>query len=198
MDICPPILRDLPTELVGDRLLLRPYREGDGEAIFAAIDESRERLAPWLPFALTTRSLEDSEAFARQSAAKWLLRESLNFGMWHRQSNVYLGAVGLHVLDWDVPSFEIGYWIRSSMEGKGLVSESVRLVCTLAFERLDAVRIIIRCDAANVRSAATAARAGFTQEARLRCNAWGTGGSLRDTLLFAMLRADYQAVASGL
>jgi hypothetical protein len=39
-----PTLIDLPDELVGSRVLLRPYRAADAEQVFAAIDESREHL----------------------------------------------------------------------------------------------------------------------------------------------------------
>ena len=38
-------------ELRGDRVLLRLYRPEDAPEVFAAINESRERVKVWLPWA---------------------------------------------------------------------------------------------------------------------------------------------------
>lgn len=187
----PPILRDLPTEIVGERVLLRPYRPGDGEAIWQAIDESRESLRPWLPWVDATKSAADSEMAARRAAGRWLLREDLTVGVWERTIGTLLGGSGLHRMNWDIPSFEIGYWLRTSAEGKGYMTEAVRLLCRLTFETLGANRVEIKCDAKNERSAAIPRRLGFVHEATLRNHDRDVSGELRDTLIFAMTPADY-------
>ena len=185
------ILQHLPEELVGERVLVRPYRPGDGTALFEAVDESREHLRPWMPWAEQHRTSDDSEAYARRSHARWLLREDLSMGFWERDTNRYLGGSGLHRIDWDVPSFEIGYWIRASAEGRGFVTETVRLLCTLAFETLKANRVFIRCDSRNARSAAIPRRLGFVHESTLRNDARALSGDLRDTFSFSMTPEDY-------
>lgn len=45
-----PILREIPEELVVERVLLRPYRPGDGAQLWEAINESREHHLPWIPW----------------------------------------------------------------------------------------------------------------------------------------------------
>ncbi|HZT42355.1 MAG TPA: GNAT family N-acetyltransferase [Chthonomonadaceae bacterium] len=185
------ILRELPEELVGKRVIVRPYRPGDGAALFEAIDESREHLAPWMPWTKEHKTPDDSEAYARRSQARWLLREDLGVGLWERETGRYLGGSGLHRIQWDVPSFEIGYWIRASAEGKGYMTEAVRLLCRLAFDTLEANRVFIRCDSRNTRSAAIPRRLGFQHEATLRNDARSLSGELRDTFHFAMTPEDY-------
>ena len=187
----PPILINLPDELIGERVLVRPLRSGDGTVVYEAVDESREQLDPWMPWAKNTKAADDSEVAARRGAAKWLLREDLMVGIWERETGRYLGGSGLHRIDWSVPAFEIGYWIRTSAQGRGYVSETVRLLCGLAFETLAAKRVEIRCDALNVRSNAVPRRLGFVQEAILRSDCRGESGELRDTLIFAMTPEDY-------
>ena len=76
-----PILIDLPEELVSERTLLRPYRNGDGVAMFEAIDESREHILPWMPFGPGHVTSDDSETLIRTFAAKWQLREDMAMGM---------------------------------------------------------------------------------------------------------------------
>lgn len=188
------ILRDLPPELAGPRVLVRPYRAGDGADLFEAIDESREHLKRWMPWESSHQQVEDSEVFARQSAAKWLNREELVVGIWARDTGRFLGGSGLHPIDLEVPEFEVGYWIRRTAEGRGYVSETVRLLVRLAFEKLGANRVRLRCDSRNERSAAVARRLGFVHEGTLRCDARDPSGHLRDTMYFSLISSDYEAL----
>lgn len=189
--IQPPILRDLPTELVGERILIRPLHPGDGAAIFEAVEESREQTSPWLPWVAKTLAANDSEEAVRRSMARWALREDLMVGIYNRATGRYLGGSGLHRMDWTVPSFEIGYWLRTSAWGQGYVTEAVQVLCRFAFETLGANRVEILCDAKNARSAAVPKRLGFTQEALLRNECRDGAGELRDTLIFALTPDDY-------
>ena len=187
-----PILLDLPEEFCGERVRMRPYRAGDGDALWEAVEESREHIRPWLPWGDNHTSPDDSEAFVRRSQAAWILREDMPLGIWEKETGRYLGGSGLHRIKWDVPSFEIGYWLRASAEGKGYMTEAVCLLCTLAFETLQAQRLEIRCDARNERSAAIPRRMGFVQEATLRHQGRDYLGELRDTLIFAMTPEEYR------
>lgn len=176
--------------LQGERIIVRPYRPEDAENLRAAVDESREHVRPWLPFADAHHSVEEARDWIIQGMAKWLLREDLNLSVWERASGRYLGGIGLHTHGWDVPAFEIGYWLRKSAEGHGYMAEAVRLLADFAFNELHANRVMIRCDARNARSAGVAERLGFVREARLRNEARANDGSLRDTLIFALTPSD--------
>lgn len=95
----PPILRELPDELVGERVLVRPLRTGDGAAVWEAVEESREQISRWLPWVEKTLGPDDSEAAARRGAARWQAREDLMVGVWERATGRYLGGSGLHRID---------------------------------------------------------------------------------------------------
>ncbi len=186
-----PILIDLPDELLGKRVLLRPPRFGDGAVVWEALEESREQISPWLPWVKKTRSAEDQEAATRRAVARWLTREDLRVSIWEQATGRYLGGSGLHRIDWAVPAFEIGYWLRTSAWGQGYVSETVRVLCRFAFETLHANRVEICCDDRNERSLAVARRLGFIEEAALRNHSRDTRGELRDMVIFALTPADY-------
>ncbi len=107
-------------------------------------------------------------------------------GMWNIESQRYLGGLGLHPREpdgWDVPAFSIGYWVRASEQGRGYVTEVVRLLTAYVFEVLQAQRIEIVCDARNTRSIAVVERVGFVREGRLR-NLWRRAdGTLADEVV---------------
>lgn len=186
------ILMPAPGELVGERIIVRPYRDEDASAMNAAVQESVDHIRPWQSWYDKHQSVSDTLAFIRRAQASYLLRDDFPMGIFARGSAAYLGGAGLHIRDRWIPFFEIGYWIRKSEEGKGYVSDAVGLLTECAFELLGAQRLLIRCNALNTRSSSVAQRQGFVFEGRLRRAEVDTSGRLADTLIFAMVREDYE------
>ncbi|HEU5347073.1 MAG TPA: GNAT family protein [Ktedonobacterales bacterium] len=179
-------------ELRGPRVVVRRYHPDDAEALFAAVEESREHIRPWLPWWNQHQTIEDTRDFILRAQARWLLREDMTVGFFEAESGRYLGGSGLHPRGggWDVPAFEIGYWIRASAEGHGYVAETVKLLTDFAFSSLGAQRVTIHCDARNTRSVAVAERLGFVREAHLRNDARTAEGEVRSTLIFSLIPSD--------
>ena len=123
----PPILLEVPEEIAGNRIILRPIKTGDGAAIWETVEESRDHIKPWMPWVQHNNSLADSEEYARSAHVRWIQRESLMMGIWENESGRLLGQCGLVRPDWTVPSIEVGFWIRSTAQGHGYVTEAVRL-----------------------------------------------------------------------
>lgn len=177
-------------ELRGERVVVRPYHPEDAAELQAAVAESRDHLRPWLPFADQHQRIEESRDFIIRVTADWLLREDMTVALLDATTGRFVGGAGLHPRDWDVRVFEIGYWVRATAQGHGYVTEAVRLLTDFAFERLAANRVFIRCNARNARSAAVAERLGFAREALLRNEMRAVDGSLRDTLIYALIPGD--------
>ena len=73
-DVARPELLDLPDRLVGNKVLLRPYRTGDGPSFFDSVDEDRDDLAAWVGWVDQYKTVRDAEAYARRMQSKWLAR----------------------------------------------------------------------------------------------------------------------------
>ncbi len=186
-----PVLIQVPERIETERLVLMAPRVGLGQALNAAICESLDELRPWMPWAQTAPSVEESEAVLRHQLARFIAREDLVFQFYRRQpdgsAGQLLGGTGLHRFDWTVRRFEIGYWVRTSAQGQGYVSEAVRAMARLAFEDLRARRVEIRMDDDNLRSRAVAERCGFEFEGLLRRDALNPAGEPRDTRVYARI-----------
>jgi len=177
-------------ELRGERVIVRPYQPEDAEALREAVVESRDHLRPWMPWADTHQSIEETHEWLQRAIERSNLLEEMILSMWEIETGRYLGGTGLHPRNWEIPAFEIGYWLRKSAEGHGYVTEAMQLLVDYALKELKARRIEIRCDERNVRSAAVAHRLGFKQEALLRNHMIAPDGVLRNTLIFSRIPGD--------
>ena len=180
-----PILFDFPYSFETERLTLRGPLPGDGRGVREAVLESQEDLKPWMPWAMEVPSEEDYEVRVREGQLKFLAREDLWLMLLLKGTGTVIGGSGLHSIDWRVPRFEIGYWVRSSYAGQGYITEAVEGITAFAFNTLGARRLEIRCDAKNTRSAAVARRAGYVLEGTFRNDARDHFEQLRDTHVFA-------------
>src|SRR5438552_18097370 len=120
-----PVMIDISSELVSERLMLRVPRFGDGVLVNAAVVESVVELGPWMPWATPTPKPDDTELWCRQSAAKFLTREMIHFSLWADGGKTCAGGCGMHRIDWNVPMGELGYWLRTSFCGQGRMTEAV-------------------------------------------------------------------------
>ena len=187
-----PLLRDFPEEFETERLLIRAPRAGDGGELAIAVRESWTELSAWMRWASGSPGDEAFyEEHVRESRARFLLRQDLGLMLYLKGSSTLVGRSGLHRINWHVPRFEIGYWVRTSYSGQGYITEAVIGIAAFAFDVLGARRVEIRCDSLNERSAAVARRAGFAHEATLHNDdRHHLTGALRDTLVFARTRPD--------
>ncbi len=187
-----PILLDFPDSFETERLMIRAPKIGDGQTLNEAIVESLPNLQPWLHWAQKLQTPQETEEIIRYAVARWISREDLWMLLFRKSDGLFVGRSGLHNIDWNTMRFEIGYWIRVSLEGQGYISEAVTGITAFAFNMLSAERVEIRCDSLNQRSAAIANRAGYQLDAMLRNNDMSTDKTIqRDTLVFSLLRAEF-------
>ncbi|MBN2048658.1 MAG: GNAT family N-acetyltransferase [Anaerolineaceae bacterium] len=163
-----PILLTVPEQIDTRRLRLRVPRAGDGVMMHEAFQESKERLERWFGWANREHTLMSEEQFVREQAARFYLREVFTYFLIDLTGDQFLGAISLYSRDWAVPVFEIGYWLRTGCEGRGWISEAVDCLTQMAFEVLNAQRVMIRVDERNLRSQAVAVRCGYCYEATFR------------------------------
>jgi len=177
----------LPVPL-GDGAELRRYTMDDLGALWAAVEEERERLGEWMPWVEGTRTIDDQRA--------WLERvvpaEDLN-GTGLFVEGELAGGIGLTVGDFGVAA-EIGYWIRQRFSGRGMVTSAARALTDLAFREFGVHRVVIRAGVNNARSRAVPERLGYRLEGVARGDGKGVGG-FYDLAVYAVLEDEWPTSA---
>jgi len=142
------------------RLRLRPYEAGDAAVFFAVLDQSRPRLR--LSFPDRLRAVPTLAAATEQLAlfaTDWRTGRFYVFGIWHRDSQTYLGDIC--IMPQRGEQAEIGYYLSESAEGQGYAREALGAIVQFGLEQVRAERLLIRCFADNKRAQQVAKAHGF-------------------------------------
>ena len=185
----------LPTEpRFTPRLELRPFRRRDLDAVVAAIDASMDELELWLPWANRSYGRSDANRFLRESSSAWSDGRAFDFAIRAREDpDFHLGNISVWPTSRRERAGEIGYWIRSSMTGKGIATEASARIAQVGFEELELHRVTLRIAVGNRASERVAEKLGFTKEGVLRKEVL-VRGRWMDHTLWAMLEEEYRVV----
>lgn len=99
--------------------------------------------------------------------------------------NEAVGGIGVQPLD-DINhrTAEIGYWLSEPFWGRGIVTDAVRSIVPIAFERFDIIRLEAGVFSNNPASIRVLEKCGFTREAVHRMAATKNGTTL-DLVVYA-------------
>jgi RimJ/RimL family protein N-acetyltransferase len=195
------MLLDLPDFLETERLILRPYRAGDGPAYFDVCLRNKNHLVPFEignP-ALNIQTIEDAEILVREFGAGWVSRNVFFLGGWLRSTNEFVVQIYIGVVSWELPEFEIGYFVDCRHEGKGYVTEAVRATQNFCFTSLTAHRLRLGCNDTNDRSRKVAERCGFKLEGHIRQvhpHILNDDQTFSGSYLYGLLRSEWLLEAS--
>lgn len=174
---------------IHDGYYLKLLEEKHAAAIFEIVDRERAYLREWLPWVDRTAQAADTLEFIKSTREQFANNDGLTAGIWH--GDEYAGTIGTHKIDWLNRKVEIGYWIASKFQGRGIISAACRLLIDDAFEEWELNRVEIHCAPANTKSCAIPKRLGFEFEGVLR-QAQFVDGRYLDTNVFAMLAEDWK------
>jgi ribosomal-protein-serine acetyltransferase len=149
--------------------------------IFSLIDEDRNHLRTWLPWVGVTTSVEDTRKnLARRIAAFDKKEQASFYGLLNGE---VVASVGF--ISFDDNDGEIGYWLLSKYEGRGLMTSFVQACVDYGFDKLNLNKIIIKCAEGNSKSAAVPKRLGFIQSEKSVLDSIENGNRHR-TLVFTL------------
>jgi RimJ/RimL family protein N-acetyltransferase len=189
------MLPEIPTRFETDRLIVRRYHAGDGGWYYQVGQKNRQHLQRFESgnVILSIESEEDGEKVIRQLAAEWDAHKSFFMGAFERTTGQFVAQIYIGAVNWQLPEFEIGYFVDKDYEGRGYVTEAVRGAVALIFQHLKAHRICLHCSDVNERSRRVAERCGFVLEGHLRETHQHADGAFSGDFSFGLLKSEFDA-----
>jgi ribosomal-protein-alanine N-acetyltransferase len=146
---------------LGGGVVLRPLSAVDAAELARAYARNREHLAPWEPrraadfYTVAGQVIRVRDQLAQREAGRltpWLLADGDRVVGAMNLSNITFGAFR---------SGNLGYWVDSAYNGRGLATRAVEEVCQAAGERLGLHRIEAGTLLSNLASQHVLRKAGF-------------------------------------
>ena len=149
---------------------LREMTSEDAGALYAVVDGNRKHLRQWLSWVDKQQGPQGSLQFIEGARNDNQAGVALTLGIEHQGDIV--GVITFHKIDNANRKTSIGYWLSSSHQGKGIVSNSCARLIEHAFTDLGLNRVNIRAAEDNIRSRRVAERLGLVYEGTCRQSEW--------------------------
>lgn len=157
------VISVLPVEIHTQRLVLRQPSVSDAEPIFNgyAQDAQVTHFLMWRP----NQSLAETVQFISQCIESWSSGQCRPYAISEtRDATIPIGMIEArrtaHGLD-------LGYVLRRSLWGRGLMAEAIRALSDAALSDPSIYRVQAFCDIENAASARALEKAGFLREAQM-------------------------------
>ena len=178
---------DLTTEVVRtERLVLRPYRPDDVEAVHRACQDPA--IQYWITAVPVPYTLEVARTFVEETTVRERA-EGRGMSVALEADGELVGSSGVYPRADGRLGPEIGYWVAPWARGHGYAAEAARGLADWAIAH-GAPRVHLFADVRNTASLAAARRAGFTQEGVARSCLDYRDGTRGDAVLFGRVAAD--------
>lgn len=181
------------SEIIGERIILRRYEIGFAPHLFVAANESKGgEFTRWMAWCHEHYALADSESFISTSIENWQNQTEYDFAIFEAENNKFAGGVSLNLFNRERGSANLGYWVRTGCQKRGMAHAAARLLARTAFEDLNLNRIEIAAAVENDASRKTAEKAGALPEGILR-QLLSIGGRQHDAWMVSFVRADFKS-----
>ncbi|MEV8326764.1 GNAT family protein [Kitasatospora sp. NPDC056731] len=175
--------------LAGPRLALREVEPGDADALLAIYgDPEATRHLSFEPRTLDQVQLITDRSIA---SAKDNPRTEYCLAVTRLGQHDLIGYARLATEPQQAAT--IGFALHPAVWGRGLGTETVHLLCALAFNRLGLHRVWAARSPLNEASARTLLRAGMTEDGRIRDHVF-VRGAWRDSITYSILEQEWSPI----
>lgn len=186
------LLIELQEKIESERLIIKKYEKGEGKDLLNLLErnDNRNFLKEHVDEATHVITLDDAEIRVRALRAYWEARRRFVMGIWVKATKTYIGNIWIEPNKWEVPSFELGYFIDKGYTGKGFATEATKKAVKFIFKELKAHKIIILTRDTNIPSYKLAERIGFNKEGHIRENIKDRDKKI-GLLHYSLLKSEY-------
>jgi len=171
---------------VDKHITLKELELGDVLPVFNAIDQGRSYLSEWLPFVDKTKDAGFTLGFIESYLNSD--RKDLTFAIY--VDDEFAGLTGLKDTDLLNRKTEIGYWLTSQFQHRGIMTKCCFKLMDYCFNVLNINRIQLKAGVGNDKSRAVAERLGFKFEGVERDGELLTNGFI-DLAVYGILKSEF-------
>jgi RimJ/RimL family protein N-acetyltransferase len=146
---------------------LHRYRLDDIPDLTSAAHESVDTVFPWLPWCHAGFRAEEAHAWVTFQIGAWDKRTTFEFVI-RTATGEHVGGGGINSLSPEHPLANLGYWVRTSQQGKGYATRATRLLAQFGLTDVGLQRVEIVAAVRNLASLRVIEKSGAHFEGILR------------------------------
>ena len=181
-----------PVSLAFNGVRLEPLATGHADGLRAAAEDGQiwTLRVTWVP---GPQQVDDYIATALATP------ERLAFAVIDETSGAVIGTTSYHNIAPDIERVEIGHtWYAKSRQRSGVNTSCKLMLLAHAFNTLGCAVVGLRTDNLNYASQAAIERLGARKDGVIRHHAARRDGSVRDTVIYSILRSEWLGIESAL
>lgn len=181
-------MKDFPQSLSlgAYQLKLLPASFDLAKEVFDIFSDTSENMSFWQPSGLPKRAEDVLVDLVRNEInKKWCMYYIL-------ENDKILGQIGFSNLGWNHRVACVGYWLRKSARGRGVISQLLPVIEKLGFEDFEMRKLVINCAGDNLASRKVAERHGYKLDALCRQDVIWSDGSIHDDCEYSKLKSEWE------
>jgi ribosomal-protein-serine acetyltransferase len=152
-----------------DKFYIADFDTRQSTPFFNLIDKNRIRLEDFFAGTVSkTKNLEDTITYCSVIEQRIKDKSYFPFVIISKAENKFIGLIDVKNIDWNVPKAEIGYFVDSNYEGKGIISKSLGYVIEYLVQTYQFKKLLCRVNSKNQGSINVAIKNKFQLEGTIR------------------------------
>jgi ribosomal-protein-alanine N-acetyltransferase len=174
--------------LESERLLLREITPDDAQSVLEL--RGNPETMKYIPRPLA-KDLDDALAHITMITDKIADNTGINWAITLKGNPKMLGIIGHYRIQPENYRAEIGYMILPEYQGKGIITEAIKLATAYGFDDMQLHSIEAVIDPENTASESVLIKNGYVKEAYILENEYH-GGKFWDTVIYSLLKRNFK------
>ena len=171
------------------KYVVRRFVPADTESFYAAVRESIDELAHWMPWCSKDYAFSDAENWITATIDLWSNSTEYPLGIFDASTGAVIGGTGINHINRAYRIGNIGYWVSSPYTGQRVARFAAHQAALLGFSELGLTRLEIVVLTQNIASQRVAMSLGAKLEGEAR-NRLYFHGAPHDALVYSLVPGD--------
>jgi ribosomal-protein-serine acetyltransferase len=151
-------------KLTDGNIIIRPCQPEDADVICEGVRETMHEMLKWAPWCHPDYAISDCKSWLDSRHQMWTEGIEYDFVIFDTKDDTFLGGCAVDQINRKHNFANLGYWVRTSQEGKGIATATVKLISRFGFETLGFTRLEIVAAVQNKASQRVAEKVGAVRE----------------------------------
>lgn len=175
-----------------DNYALRPITLDDASEFFQMVENNKHRIETYFPGIVSkTKTIEETKTHIAERIEGAEKGKYMIYLIIDNPTKKFVGVVQLKDIDTNAKKRELGFFVISNYEKKGIATKAIIAASDFCFNTLNLNKVFMRIAEENTASRRVAEKCGFKVEGKLRDDFTTSDGKLITLFYYGLLKNEF-------